>query len=292
MSPQSRYYCANGLRYHLWIWEPAQSTQSLGTVALGHGFLDIGWSWQRVALLLAEAGYRVMAWDWRGHGKSDWVGAGGYYYFTDYIADLAALMPQLDEEPLHLVGHSMGSTASAMYAGTHAAHIQSLVLIEGLGPFRRPTLMPATRVDRWLQGAAKARDAGHSSMPSIEAAYARLKKQHPFLDAQWGVQLAEQAVRSDERGGYVWRFDPLHKTLSPIAFSPELFASLCTNIKVPTTAVFAEHGFRSEDEDQRLSSIAQHRRSEIANAGHMIHWSHPHALARCLLEHLRWAGTQ
>ena len=31
---------------------------------------------------------RVIAPDLRGHGDSDWIGAGGYYHFLDYVADL------------------------------------------------------------------------------------------------------------------------------------------------------------------------------------------------------------
>src|SRR5947207_3597120 len=90
MSPPTvrRVPLATGLAYNVLEWD----APSDHTVLLLHGFLDNAWTWQR----LVESGLglpaHVVAPDWRGHGDSDWVGAGGYYHFLDYVADLASLV--------------------------------------------------------------------------------------------------------------------------------------------------------------------------------------------------------
>ena len=62
------------------------------TLLLLHGFLDAGGSWDLVATELAPRGIEVYAVDLRGFGASDRVGAGGYYHFPDYVADVDALV--------------------------------------------------------------------------------------------------------------------------------------------------------------------------------------------------------
>src|SRR5260370_32799828 len=80
-------------------------------VVLIHGFLDHAWGWARtVEAGLQHPSLRVVAPDMRGHGDSDWIGAGGYYHFVDYLADLHALVEQLGGARLSLVGHSMGGS--------------------------------------------------------------------------------------------------------------------------------------------------------------------------------------
>src|SRR2546430_10655465 len=50
-----------------------------------HGWLDHAHSFDLLAPLLPG---RTVALDFRGHGDSQWVGAGGFYHFIEYVADL------------------------------------------------------------------------------------------------------------------------------------------------------------------------------------------------------------
>ena len=72
---------ATGLTYNVLEWEGPAAPGDL-TFALIHGFADIGAMWSDVAERLAPHGH-VIAPDLRGHGDSDWIGPGGYYYFMD-----------------------------------------------------------------------------------------------------------------------------------------------------------------------------------------------------------------
>jgi alpha-beta hydrolase superfamily lysophospholipase len=111
VQPRDRVAVANRLRHHLLEWGDAGAV-----VLLLHGFLEHAHVWDWVAPRLAEAGYHAFALDWRGHGDSAWVGAGGYYHFADYVADLGGLVRALGGRAA-LVAHSMGGNAAVLYAG-------------------------------------------------------------------------------------------------------------------------------------------------------------------------------
>lgn len=264
---------ANGLAHHVIRWG-----QRPVDVVLCHGFLDIAWSFDALARELVAAGHGVASFDWRGHGQTDWIGAGGYYHFPDYVLDLDELLPQLSHGPIHLVGHSMGGTACAMYAAARPEKLSTLSLIEGIGPPEMEPRDPAKRLCAWLDGVAKARSRSMRPIPDAHAALARMRVQNPDLDDELGLFLVEKGTKPVE-GGLEWTFDPLHKTFSPRPFHADSFEELLIAIPTPTLVVAGERGFRLEDEQRRISKLADHRFVEIPGVGHMIHWFRPKPLA-------------
>jgi pimeloyl-ACP methyl ester carboxylesterase len=284
MTPESSLVRANGIDHHVLTWNPGGGT----TIVLAHGFLDFAWSYARLAPLLAARGARVLAFDWRGHGESSWVGDGGYYHFADYVLDLDELLPQLSGEPPHLVGHSMGSTAAALFAGTNPAALRTLTLIEGLGvPAHAPGVMP-DRYGAFLRSVKKVRAGAGESLPSLDDAAARLRGQHPKIDDAWARFLAEKGTVPRAAGrhaeasadtGLRWRFDPLHRTTSPTPFQVEGFHAFLARIAVPTLYVCASDGYRLPDEAERLTHLRGVRVREYEGTGHMIHWFAPETLA-------------
>ena len=269
---------ANGLRHHVIRWgeHPVD-------VVLCHGFLDIGWSFDALARELVDAGHGVASFDWRGHGQTDWIGAGGYYHFPDYVLDLDGLLPQLAEAPVHLVGHSMGGSACVMYAAARPERLHSLTLIEGIGPPEMEPSDPATRLRAWLDGVAKVRNKRSKPVADTGAALKRMRAQNPELSDDLGLFLASKSTKKVE-GGLEWTFDPLHKTWAPRPFQVEMFEKLLESISNPTLVVAGERGFRLQDEQDRMSNIKQHRFVEIPDVGHMIHWFEPQILAAELSE--------
>lgn len=275
---------ANGLSHHVLTWDGGDR----GLVVLCHGYLDLAWSWDRVARRLADAGHRVVAFDWRGHGETEHVGRGGYYHFADYLLDLEELLAKIaGDRAIDLVGHSMGATACAMYAGTRPDRIRRLVLIEGVGPPDQPIALAPDKVGAWLRTVARYRARTPRPLASIDEAIQRMRVQNPDLPDELAAFIAEKSTRPAPSGeGRVWTFDPLHQTTSPTQFRTEVFATFLSRITAPALIVVGEKGFRLPDERARAASIADHRFVEIPGATHMIHWIAPDALSAAILSFL------
>ncbi|MGB3185427.1 MAG: alpha/beta hydrolase [Ornithinimicrobium sp.] len=106
----TRVVTDDGVGLHVEIERPA-TTRAAPTVVLSHGYtLDRRcWIYQRQALV--AAGYRVVLWDQRGHGRSD-KGAAAAYTIDRLGSDLACVVAQaVPLGPVVLVGHSMGGMA-------------------------------------------------------------------------------------------------------------------------------------------------------------------------------------
>jgi len=81
----------------------------------------------------SAAGIEVIAYDLRGHGRSEQPATG--YRLSDFVADLSGLLDALDvRRPVHLVGNSYGGTVAFSYALEHPERVASLVMIESEPP--------------------------------------------------------------------------------------------------------------------------------------------------------------
>ena len=278
--PGERTLTANRLRLHLLEWGAGDRV-----VLLLHGFLEHAHAWDLVAPRLAQSGLHVFALDWRGHGDSEWVGAGGYYHFFDYIADLSALVPQLAER-VTLVGHSMGGGAAVLYAGTEPERLAALVSIEGLGvPNGDPGESPA-RVVGWLDDLRRHENRRRAPF-ALDTAVARMRERFPTLPADAARQLVlhNSFASGAERQ---WKFDPLHQTRSPHPILVTQARAFWQRVACPVLYVEGSESFLRggyDDLDERLA-VLKARRALIDGAGHHPHLEQPEALARVLLDFL------
>jgi non-heme chloroperoxidase len=103
-------------------------------VVLVHGYPLDGHSWERQTKALLDAGYRVIAYDRRGFGRSSQPTTGHDY--DTYAADLNELLEQLEVEDIVLGGFSMGTGEVARYLGTHGSdRVEKAVLFGAIPPF-------------------------------------------------------------------------------------------------------------------------------------------------------------
>src|SRR5262245_55464042 len=207
-----RIQLVTGLTYNVQDWDGPGET----TFVLVHGFTDLGAGWCEVAPILAAHGH-VIAPDLRGHGDSDRVGPGGYYYFFDYVADIDDVIRQLARPRVVLVGHSMGGNVASYYAGTRPERVARLVLIEGIGP---PDLIfggTPTRTAMWIDECRQARAEPPKPIPTLDDAVRRLRRHDELLEEPLARKLAELGTRAVP-GGYAWKHDPLHMTRGPYPF--------------------------------------------------------------------------
>lgn len=280
--PIERTIVANGMGHHVLEWALPGATR---TVICCHGYLDVGASWHLVAQHLVKSGRRVIAFDFRGHGGTEWVKPGGYYHFADYVFDLSDLAAIVAPDGFDLVGHSMGGTVSAMFAGLRPPGLRKLVLAEGLGPPESPPDHLPDRISEWIHGVRKVRATTPRPLASMDDAVRRLRSQHAELDADLARWVAERSTRVEPDGQLFFAFDPLHRTRSPLPFRVDQFRALLARIDAPTLYVSGENGFKTGDEASRLSAIANVSQHEIPNVGHMMHWLAPEALAHVISAH-------
>jgi len=103
-------------------------------VVLIHGYPLNGHSWERQTRELLAAGYRVIAYDRRGFGRSSKVGSG--YDYDTFAADLNTVLETLDLRDAVLVGFSMGTGELARYVSRYGdERVAKLAFLASLEPF-------------------------------------------------------------------------------------------------------------------------------------------------------------
>jgi len=107
-------------------------------VVFSHGWPLSGDAWERQMLFLASQGYRCIAHDRRGHGRSSQPSDGND--MDRYADNLAELLEALDLTGLTLVGHSAGGGEVARYVGRHGtSRVSKIVLVGAVTPLMLKT---------------------------------------------------------------------------------------------------------------------------------------------------------
>src|SRR6187551_2301030 len=107
-------------------------------VTLSHGWPLNSDMWDGQMLFLAQHGFRVVAHDRRGHGRSSQAASGND--MNGYADDLAAVIEALDLRDATLVGHSTGGGEVARYIGRHGTkRVAKAVLISAVPPLMLQT---------------------------------------------------------------------------------------------------------------------------------------------------------
>lgn len=116
-------------------------------VILIHGWPLSADSWDSQAMALAEAGFRAIAYDRRGFGRSTqpWNG----YDYDTLADDLAAVIEQTGAKEAAVIGFSMGGGEVARYMSRHAGKgVVQAGLIASILPFRLKTQNNPTGTDQ------------------------------------------------------------------------------------------------------------------------------------------------
>ncbi len=264
------------LVYHAW------GDEGRPPVVLLHGFLDQGRSFDPVARRLARR-HRVIAPDHRGHGRSGRVGPGGYYHFADYILDLAALVEHLGADEVALVGHSMGASIGVYYAGSFPDRVNALALLDGIGPAGGGSDQGPAAMRRWIREVDLARRREPPLMADLDDVARRLSRTSPHASRERLLEIAPHAAAPHPEGGWVWRFDELHRTRGPIPFDPGRFGAFLAAIEAPTLMVWgALTPFKPPDAGARVAAIADATVMTLPGAGHNLHHERPAELSTVL----------
>ncbi len=107
-------------------------------IVFSHGWPLSSDAWDGQLLFLAQNGYRVVAHDRRGHGRSSQASSNND--MNGYADDLAAVIEALDLKDAVLVGHSTGGGEVTRYIGRHGSkRVAKVVLVAAVPPIMLKT---------------------------------------------------------------------------------------------------------------------------------------------------------
>lgn len=137
-----RTVSTNGVDLHVLDAGPADGP----VVVLAHGFPELAYSWRHQIPALAAAGYRVLAPDQRGYGRSSRPDEVTDYDITHLTDDLLGLLDDVDATDATFVGHDWGSMVVWQMALLHPDRVNGVV---GMSvPFLPRTPMPPVEMMR------------------------------------------------------------------------------------------------------------------------------------------------
>jgi pimeloyl-ACP methyl ester carboxylesterase len=278
-APRHTIVDSQGLPIHCLEWGDSAGEPLM----LVHGYLDLAESWRAfvAALAIRQSNLWVIAPDCRGHGDSGWIGAGGYYHFPDYVFDLDCIVQAHRIDSFTLIGHSMGGTISLLYAGTFPERVKKLVLIEGIGPVGMTFSDAPLRMEKWISELHERGRRHFREYTSLAAGASQLRQTNPRLSENTALEIAHAAMKQNDRGKWIWKFDPLHRTAAPQPFYTAQALEFLRRIQCPVLLIDGEESrqTRRTDKQERYDAIAHHQRITISRAGHMVHQDNPEQLA-------------
>jgi non-heme chloroperoxidase len=223
-------------------WGPESATP----IVFHHGWPLSGDDWDSQMLFFLSEGYRVIAHDRRGHGRSSQIGDG--HDMDHYAADVAAVVSHLGLRGAIHVGHSTGGGEAARYVARHGnGRVSKLVLIGAVPPIMVKTAANPGGLP------LEVFDGFRRQLAANRAQFYRDVASGPFYGYNRPGATVSQAVidnwwRQGMMGGAKAHYDGIK------AFSETDFTSDLESIAVPTLVM---HG----DDDQVVPIAASALRS-------------------------------
>ena len=264
--PESRYYYSQRLKLHYAVW----GDHDKPPLMLIHGGRDHCRNWDRVADALLDR-YTIYAPDLRGHGDS--AGAlGGMHSLPEFVLDVATLAVKLGDEPITIIGHSLGGAIALQFAGTFPERALKVAAIEGLGP---PTFehQPAhVRMRHWIEHMHEMERREPRRYPSVEDATRRMMQANPHLTPEMAHHLTLHGTRKNDDGSLSWKFDNYVRIRSPYEFNLEDAQDIWARIQAPVLLIKGAESWAPDPEKSgRALSIASYESVIIQDAGHWVH---------------------
>ncbi len=195
-------------------------------------------AWRGSARRVAEAGYRGVTVDLRGHGQSDWA-VDGDYHVAAFGRDVAALVGGFDR-PVTLVGASRGGQSALIGGSACAPGTVRLIMLADVAPDMR---------DDGVEGI-------RAFFATSADGFARLDDAADALSSHLGqprmadVSPLARAMRMDDAGRWHWHWDPAtgrREFLHPPSENEALLAA-AAHVACPVVLVRAEHSHLLTDE--------------------------------------------
>lgn len=300
-SPVSRTATLRSRHVHWYEWGETAAPK----IVMIHGWMDTSFTFQFLVDALSYS-WHVLAPDLRGFGRTQWSRENvSGYWFHDYIADLDAFLNHVSpNEPVHLLGHSLGGNIVCIYAGVRPERVRTVVSLDGFGVPRGDPQTAPKKLRAWLDATAK----GETLRPyaNLDAVVQRLQKNDPYLSTERARILAREWAEPLPDGRYVIRADPAHKLPFSTVYRLEETLAIWREITAPVLWVGADQshvaqwlGYGRDDPSEmgnegRMSPEFQERMAAfrrltfvvVPNASHNLHHEKADEVARLVEDFL------
>jgi pimeloyl-ACP methyl ester carboxylesterase len=281
---------ANGVGIAVYEW----GDQNARPIFFLHGGLDFAATFDLLAPLVADAGWRVVSWDQRGHGDSD---RAALYSWESDIRDAYAVITSATSAPAPLVGHSKGGNLAMQLAEAAPYLVTHVINLDGL-PSKRPapdvpnhdrSRMLSTDLQDWLDH--RRRTAAAERKPgTLEELAQRRARMNPRLPKEWLLYIASVGARRDA-DGWRWKLDPSMRFGGFGPWRPEWSLYRMVGLGMPLLGVlgleYEEMGWGTKPEDVRPWLPRHGRLVTLPDAGHFVHIEEPDLVADLVLDFVR-----
>src|SRR5579864_7038753 len=237
-------------------------------VVLIHGYPLNSGSWEKQIPVLLDAGYRVIAYDRRGFGKSSQPTTG--YNYDTFAEDLHKLVQHLKLRDFVLVGFSMGGGEVVRYIGKYGSKdVSKAVIMGGVPPYLLKTADNTEGVDGSVfEGIEKAVRADRYAF------FTEFFKNFYNTDVNLGKRVSEQAVQASWN---VAAIASVTASLACVATWHEDFRKDVAKIDVPTLVIHgdADRIVPFASAGQRTAKLIKEAELVVIKDGpHNIAWTH------------------
>src|SRR3954454_14425901 len=278
-----RWVTNHGLRLSVWGWGDADGPPLL----LAHGGFDFAGTHDGFAPLLADAGWRVVSWDQRGHGDSD---HSVLYSWDGDVRDALTVLDSTTRRPVPFIGHSKGGGVVMQLAEAMPHRCSHLVNLDGL-PSRRVapdipdherTRLLACELRAWLDHRASAWSKERRP-GTIDELAARRQRMNPRLSIDWLRYLVPIGGQEVESGLYRWKLDPIMRFGGFGPWRPEGSMMRMPGLAMPVLGVLGlvgeTMGWGTQPEDVDFYLPPGGTLVPLEDSGHFVHIEHRERVA-------------
>jgi pimeloyl-ACP methyl ester carboxylesterase len=286
---RSRWVSSSGLHIATYEWGDADAP----VILLAHGGFDFAGTFDLFAPMIADAGYRAVSWDARGHGNSE---RACMYSWAGDERDAVAVLDSCSSGAVVMLGHSKGGGLLLDLAHALPHRITHLVNLDGL-PSKHNwpdmadherTKMLHSEVEGWLDH--RRRFTSSQRKPdTIEGLAKRRRRMNPRLSLEWLEYLVTIGARHDD-DGWRWKIDPAIHLGGFGPWRPEWSMQRLPGIGVPVLGILGLQaetmgwGTVAADVSPNLPPGAEFH--SFDDIGHFVHIEEPRRVADLVLDFL------
>lgn len=258
-----------------------------------HGGFDFARTFDVFAPMLADAGWRVVSWDQRGHGDSAHT---ELYSWEADLRDSALVMDAFTAEPAVVVAHSKGGSLMLHVADAQPWRFSHMVNLDGVPARQRMpdvadherTRLLASELAGWLDHRRSLVDKQRKP-GTIEDLARRRGRMNPRLTREWLMHLVTVGARQDA-DGWRWKIDPSMRFGGFGPWRPEWTLFRLPGLQIPFLGLLAseaeEMGWGTTVDDLKPYLPPLGRVVEVVETGHFVHIERPRLVADMVLEFL------